>query len=199
MGSANKKLKKLTAEIFNDPACPEWARYAAVDRNGKGYMYSYKPILGKTIWGCIDGNEHYIGEYDASEWEKSLVERPVTEEEATIKEKVKRLIDNLSADMETTDWGKWMKSAESSPAADEAAPEHDDVTAPEYYVNTPFGMELKKITCHYNFNCGSALKYIIRHGKKLYNGMTAKESAVKDLSKAIECLRNEIEFILENW
>lgn len=84
-----------------------------------------------------------------------------------------------------------------SPVAD--LPEHDDVKAPSYYVNTPFGMELKKITCHYDFNCGSALKYIIRHGKKVYGGMTAKESAIKDLGKAIECLQNEIEYIKENW
>lgn len=29
--------------------------------------------------------------------------------------------------------------------------------------------------------------------------MTAKESAIKDLGKAIECLQNEIEYIKENW
>ena len=90
------------------------------------------------------------------------------------------------------EWAEW--AAES-----ETAPEHDDVKSPSYYVNTPFGMELKKITCHYDFNCGSALKYIIRHGKKIYGGMTAKESAIKDLSKAIECLQNEIEYIKANW
>lgn len=94
----------------------------------------------------------------------------------------------------------WRNSLIERPAAkSEAAPEHDDVKAPSYYVNTPFGMELKKITCHYDFNCGSALKYIIRHGKKVYGGMTAKESAIKDLGKAIECLQNEIEYIKKDW
>ena len=94
----------------------------------------------------------------------------------------------------------WQNSLIKRPAAEsETAPEHDDVKSPSYYVNTPFGMELKKITCHYDFNCGSALKYIIRHGKKIYGGMTAKESAIKDLSKAIECLQNEIEYINEKW
>lgn len=91
----------------------------------------------------------------------------------------------------------WQNSLIERPAAD--LPEHDDVKAPSYYVNTPFGMELKKITCHYDFNCGSALKYIIRHGKKIYGGMTAKESAIKDLGKAIESLQNEIEYIKEKW
>lgn len=91
----------------------------------------------------------------------------------------------------------WQNSLIERPVAD--LPEHDDVKAPSYYVNTPFGMELKKITCHYDFNCGSALKYIIRHGKKIYGGMTAKESAIKDLGKAIESLQNEIEYIKEKW
>lgn len=91
----------------------------------------------------------------------------------------------------------WQNSLIERPAAD--LPEHDEVKAPSYYVNTPFGMELKKITCHYDFNCGAALKYIIRHGKKIYGGMTAKESAIKDLGKAIESLQNEIEYIKANW
>ena len=29
----DKKLPKLTAEVFNRPDCPEWAKYAAVNRN----------------------------------------------------------------------------------------------------------------------------------------------------------------------
>lgn len=98
----------------------------------------------------------------------------------------------------------WQSSLIERPTAESESqaadlPEHDDVKAPSYYVNTPFGMELKKITCHYDFNCGSALKYIIRHGKKVYGGMTAKESAIKDLGKAIESLQNEIEYIKEKW
>lgn len=95
------------------------------------------------------------------------------------------------------DASDWQNSLIERPAAD--LPEHDDVKAPSYYVNTPFGMELKKITCHYDFNCGSALKYIIRHGKKVYGGKTKKQCAIQDLGKAIESLQNEIEYIKENW
>ena len=91
------------------------------------------------------------------------------------------------------------KNGSTSAHDDVSAPVYDDVKSPSYYVNTPFGMELKKITCHYDFNCGSALKYIIRHGKKIYGGMTGKESAIKDLGKAIESLQNEIEYIRANW
>lgn len=153
-----KTLPKLTTDVFNRPDCPEWAKWAAVDKSGECYVYSGMPIRRDNAWRFLFGECCYVGRRDASDWQNSLIERP-------------------AADL----------------------PEHDDVKAPSYYVNTPFGMELKKITCHYDFNCGSALKYIIRHGKKVYGGMTAKESAIKDLGKAIESLHNEIEYIKANW
>lgn len=165
MCSTNKTLPKLTVDIFNRPDCPEWAKWAAVDADGAGHIFDGKPDRGSLYWRDYYVNATYIGRYDASDWQNSLIERPAAKSE--------------------------------SPAAD--LPEHDDVKSPSYYVNTPFGLELKKITCHYDFNCGSALKYIIRHGKKIYGGMTAKESSIKDLSKAIECLQNEIEYIKEEW
>lgn len=161
MENNNVKLPKLTTDVFNHPDCPEWAKWAAVNENGKGFVFEYEPIDGKHVWHVACGKCLYIRDYDASDWKNSLlvfIERP-------------------AADL----------------------PEHDEVKAPSYYVNTPFGMELKKITCHYDFNCGSALKYIVRHGKKIYGGMTAKESAIKDLRKAIESLQNEIEYIKKNW
>ena len=164
MCSTNKKLPKLTVDIFNRSDCPEWAQWAAVDECGDAYVYDTKPVKQSEDWHTDEGGD-LIGEYDPSDWQNSLIKRPAAKSE--------------------------------SQAAD--LPEHDDVKAPSYYVNTPFGMELKKITCHYDFNCGSALKYIIRHGKKIYGGMTAKESAIKDLGKAIESLQNEIEYIKEKW
>ena len=159
MKNNNAKLPKLTTDVFNRPDCPEWAKWAAVDKSGECYVFGDKPARNclKWLWSFAGGCK-YIDDYDQSDWQNSLIERPVT-----------------------------------------ALPAHDDVKSPSYYVNTPFGMELKKITCHYDFNCGSALKYIIRHGKKIYGGMTAKESAIKDLGKAIESLQNEIEYIKKNW
>ena len=160
MENNNATLPKLTVDFFNRPDCPEWARWAAVDADGAGHIFDGKPEEGSLYWRDYFVNATYIGRYDASDWQNSLIERP---------------------------------------AKSGSTPAHDDVKAPSYYVNTPFGMELKKITCHYDFNCGSALKYIIRHGKKIYGGMTAKWSAIKDLGKAIESLQNEIEYIKENW
>lgn len=75
------------------------------------------------------------------------------------------------------------------------APVYDDVKAPSYYVNTPFGLEVRKITEHYDPYIAAALKYIFRNGQKVYDGLTAKESAIKDLRKAIQNIKFEIEKI----
>lgn len=80
-----------------------------MDEDGKGYLYSSEPARRLHVWHfCVD-NE-YIGDYDPSDWQNSLIKRPAAKSE--------------------------------SPVAD--LPEHNDVKAPSYYVNTPFGMELKK-------------------------------------------------------
>lgn len=151
---------KLTVDIFNRPDCPEWAKWAAVDEDGKGYLYSSEPARRLHVWHfCVD-NE-YIGDYDPSDWQNSLIKRPAAKSE--------------------------------SQAAD--LPEHDDVKAPSYYVNTPFGLEVRKITEHYDPYIAAALKYIFRNGQKVYDGLTAKESAIKDLRKAIQNIKFEIEKI----
>lgn len=156
-----KTLPKLTADIFNRPDCPEWAKWAAVDKSGECFVYSIKPAENEEVWVYECGDFCYIGDYDSSDWRNSLIARPATESE--------------------------------SPAAD--LPEHDDVKAPSYYVNTPFGLEVRKITEHYDSYLAAALKYIFRNGQKVYDGLTAKESAIKDLRKAIQNIKFEIEKI----
>jgi hypothetical protein len=47
--SGQKDFPKLTADVFNRPDCPEWAKYAAVDADGRGYFYEYKPYLKEQI------------------------------------------------------------------------------------------------------------------------------------------------------
>ena len=73
------QLPKLTAEVFNRPDCPEWAKYAAVDENGKARFHAEEPFVptkfNGTRW-CSAGNDSFIsGEFDASAWQNSLVER----------------------------------------------------------------------------------------------------------------------------
>lgn len=69
-------LTKLTAEVFDRPDCPEWAKYAAVDENGCAYWYPCKPnrsdnFFRDTGWKIIPGK------FDAADWQNSLIERHV--------------------------------------------------------------------------------------------------------------------------
>lgn len=89
----------------------------------------------------------------------------------------------------------WQNSLIERPAKNGSTPVYDDVKAPSYYVNTPFGLEVRKITEHYDPYIAAALQYIFRNGQKVYDGLTAKESAIKDLRKAIQNIKFEIEKI----
>ena len=60
------KLPKLTAEVFDRPDCPEWVKYASVNKTGRVIFYADKTSPGVKA---------DIGFYDASDWENSLIER----------------------------------------------------------------------------------------------------------------------------
>ena len=76
--TTSSQLPKLTAEVFDRPDCPAWAKWAAVDGDGEGWFYEEKPVIGVvdtfvnvTLRAqCIDG------EFDATDWKHSLIERP---------------------------------------------------------------------------------------------------------------------------
>ena len=77
------QLPKLTAEVFNFFYCPKWAIYAAVDKNGKGFYYHNKPQKKDYTWALSDGvNCKFIGYFDPSDWQNSLIKRPADEEKA---------------------------------------------------------------------------------------------------------------------
>lgn len=73
------QLPKLTVEVFNRPDCPEWAKYAAVDRNGIGYFYPSKPSLHPALWVNHSTDKCAVpisGKFAASDYQNSLIERP---------------------------------------------------------------------------------------------------------------------------
>ena len=84
MGETNQ-LPKLTADVFNRPDCPEWARYAAVDADGYAYWYREQPYIHEVYdddgdyegyWEISDGfDENIPGKWDAEEWEYSIVKK----------------------------------------------------------------------------------------------------------------------------
>lgn len=76
-----KVLPKLTTEVFNREDCPKWAKYAAVDEIGIAFYYRDIPRKACETWR-VDSVLYYqeiSGEWDASDWKHSLIERPVKE------------------------------------------------------------------------------------------------------------------------
>lgn len=77
---AAPQLPKLTAEVFNRPDCPAWAKFAAADENGCAYWFRNKPFeMNNGMWGG-GANCRIDGRFDASDWQHSLIERPAKRE-----------------------------------------------------------------------------------------------------------------------
>lgn len=77
----DKPLPKLTAEVFDRPDCPEWAKYAAVREDGIAIWFEVKPNIGRDypaskFWYSTWNSKNIPGEWDASDWQNSLIERP---------------------------------------------------------------------------------------------------------------------------
>ena len=70
------------------------------------------------------------------------------------------------------------------------------VNHPDHYawLKELCGIEPIDICRHLDFNCGSAIKYLLRKGKKEMN-LSEREQRVQDLSKAIFYLQDEIDMI----
>lgn len=95
--------KKLTTKIFKRKSCPKWARYAAVTPSGVAYYFESKPTVDEhlLVWLAPNrvrecGRFGEFGEFDASDWKNSLIERPETNLDWLCKhpqELAKRLVD----------------------------------------------------------------------------------------------------------
>ena len=73
------QLKKLTAADI-----PEGFNYAAVDASGNGFAYQGKPKRLNTLWVNNDDMDHvFIGLFDATDWQNSLVKRETAERPQT--------------------------------------------------------------------------------------------------------------------
>ena len=65
--------------IFED--APDWAQYAAVDENGKGYLFQNEPALRGPEWNVAHGVHLIIGRFEKTllgvvqDWKKSLLSR----------------------------------------------------------------------------------------------------------------------------
>lgn len=82
----SKQLPKLTVEVFDRPDCPGWAEYAVVNYKGRLSFFSDKPKFeGEDYgcWSCSYAKSKHIDNtnFDASDWQNSLIERPKKQEQ----------------------------------------------------------------------------------------------------------------------
>lgn len=77
------KPKKLTTAVFKRKSCPLWARYAVVNKSGAAYYYESEPTVDEhlLVWLAPNrvrecGRFGEFGEFDATDWENSLIKRP---------------------------------------------------------------------------------------------------------------------------
>lgn len=75
----------------------------------------------------------------------------------------------------------------------------DKVNHPNHYtwLKELCGIEVIDITRHMDFDCGNAIKYILRCGHKSEAGYSNKEKMIEDLKKAVWYLNDKIN-TLEN-
>lgn len=76
---SKEELPKLTQEVFERPDCPEWAKWAAVDKSGAAFWYSERPKIAWPFHYSWAHGHNYMslkGKFDATDWKNSLIERP---------------------------------------------------------------------------------------------------------------------------
>lgn len=73
-------LPKLTVEVFGRPDCPKWAKFAAVDRGGKAFWFASPPARSNEAWLQLTYKRISGDLFDSSDWQNSLIERPVKED-----------------------------------------------------------------------------------------------------------------------
>jgi hypothetical protein len=74
------QLPKLTAEVFDHPDCPEWAKWAAVNADGNLFFFEEKPVNnivcgGWHVEGCKVISFFNKKKFAPSDWQNSLIER----------------------------------------------------------------------------------------------------------------------------
>ena len=86
-------LYVLTEKVFELDECPDWAQYAAVDENWTAYWYSSRPFRMSYKWFYRpDCKRKTIGKcnFDAADWQNSLIKRPEKVLEVTLAELEKK-------------------------------------------------------------------------------------------------------------
>ena len=73
----------LNDKVFELDSCPDWAEWAAVDKNGTTYWHESKPETVGSVWINDDHSRLIVDEvwagaivFDSTDWQHSLIRRP---------------------------------------------------------------------------------------------------------------------------
>ena len=72
-------LPGLPTNLFEEAGVPCWARYAVINKDGKAYLYSERPIPDADGWKSAEGHcmpYHAEDEFSTENWEQSIITRP---------------------------------------------------------------------------------------------------------------------------
>lgn len=89
-----RSAEKLNENVFKRKDCPSWAKYAAVEQNGKAKWFNKKPdivfVFEKYFWLAANDcfYEFIPGYFDASNWRKSLIKNDNCKINEKLNEKV---------------------------------------------------------------------------------------------------------------
>ena len=76
------QLKQLDQSVFDGE--PEQIKWAVVTKEGAVLKFALEPVVSNGLWHWTHRNfcrkHSLIGEYDASNWQNSLIERDIAEE-----------------------------------------------------------------------------------------------------------------------
>lgn len=80
LGLNKPQLKQLDQSVFDGE--PEQIKWAMVTSEGAVLKLEFKPVIKDGLWYWIGGCRQHslIGQYDASNWQNSLIERDTTKE-----------------------------------------------------------------------------------------------------------------------
>ena len=104
--TSSAALPKLTVAVFDHPDCPEWAKWAAVNANGKAVIFSYEPSRRDDAWVVTyyssSSQSDVLGDetFDHTDWQNSLIERP--------KKSLPKLTEEVFNHPDCPEWAKYV-------------------------------------------------------------------------------------------
>lgn len=106
--TTSSQLPKLTTEVFEREDCPKWAKWAAVDMNGIAHYFDERPYPMDTFFYNSRAHQWSVdGDFDASNWKNSLIERTAKDMPKMTAEDLPKLTVEVFDRPDCPEWAKY--------------------------------------------------------------------------------------------